>query len=159
MFTTISESFIAIGWTVRALVGKVQHRVLRLIQCLIFSKFSKPPRACYSNLWKLHRNRMNGVCSYMGDKHTQTMIFIYIKLPKPPRACLQQLLKVSSQSDERYVLLYGTHTHTKTLIFIYRLNFQNHRKHVYNNFWKLHRNRRTVCAPVRQHRVLQLVQF
>ena len=73
---------------------------------------------------------MNGVCSYMGHTHTHSVIYIYIyiKFPKPPRACLQQLLKVLSQSDERCVLLYGTQTHTKTLIFIYRLNFQNYRE-------------------------------
>ena len=69
------------------------------------------------------------VCAPIG---TQTLIFIYklyiyIKFPKPPRACLQQLLKVSSQSDERCVLLCGTHTHThthadrQTLIFIYKI--------------------------------------
>ena len=83
MFPTTCESFIAIAWTVYAPLGKVQHQVLRLVQCLIFCKFSKPPRACYNNLWKLHRNRMNGVYSYTEDthKHTQTVIFIYIKFP------------------------------------------------------------------------------
>ena len=76
---------------------------------------------------------MNSVCSYKTHTHThthtrtharahthtyptQTLIFIYIeiKFPTSSRACLQQLLKISSQSDERCVLLYGTHTHTHT---------------------------------------------
>ena len=62
----------------RVLVGKVQHRVLQLVQ---FSDF--------------------------------------FKFPKPPRECLQQLVKVSSQSDELRVLLYGTNK--ETFIFIYKL--------------------------------------
>ena len=123
MFTITRESFIVIRWTVCAPVGKMQHPVLRLVQCLIFSKFSKPPRAGYNNLWKLHRNRMNGVCSYTGHTHTHTtpntpasIIFNFFKCPKPPRGCLLQLVKVSSRSDKRCVLLYGTHTHTHTQI-------------------------------------------
>ena len=62
MFTTISESFIAIRWTVRALIGKVQHRVLQLVQFSNFLNFQNHPRNFYNNLWKFHRNRMNGVC-------------------------------------------------------------------------------------------------
>ena len=158
MLTTISGSFIAIGWTVRALVGKVQHRVLQLVQFSNFLNFQNHRGNVYNNLWKFHRNRMNGMCSYTGHTHThaqkkththtKTLIFIYrlnfqdhrehfynnfwklrrnrmngvcscrttpntpastifkfLKFPKSPRACLQQFLKVSSQSEERCVLL------------------------------------------------------
>ena len=35
-----------------------------------------------------------------------------LKFPKPPQVFLQQLVKVSSQSDEQCVLLYGTDTQT-----------------------------------------------
>ena len=79
MFPTTCESFIAIRRTVCALVGKVQHGVLQLIQFSIFFNFQKHPGNVYNNLWKFHRNRMNGVCSCTGHTHThsQTLTFIY----------------------------------------------------------------------------------
>ena len=60
-----------------------------------FLNFQNHHGHVYNNLWKFHRNRMNGVCSYTGHRHD---FYIYIKFPKPLRACLQQLVKVKSQS-------------------------------------------------------------
>ena len=50
MFTTTCVSFIAIACAVYAPVGKGQHRVLRLVQFLIFFKFPKTPLACLQQL-------------------------------------------------------------------------------------------------------------
>ena len=149
MFTTTCESFIAIEWTVRAPVGKMQHRVLQLVQFLNFLNFQSHFEYVYNN-WKFHRNRMNAVCSCRATPGTPastifililfliyknhrehvynnfwkchrnwvngvssctatpgtpaSTIFKFSKFPKPSRAGLQ-ILKVSSQSDERCVLL------------------------------------------------------
>ena len=66
---------------------------------------------------------MNGVCSCKTTPGTPaSTIFKIFTFPKSPRECLQ-LVKVSSQSDKRCVLVYGTYTDTQTLIFIYIFNF------------------------------------
>ena len=126
MFTITCESFIVIRWTVCAPVRKVQHRVLRLVQCLIFLNFhnhnghvTTTRESDIAIGWTVCVPIRHTHTHTHTHKHTQTVIFIYIKFRKSPRACLQQLLKVSSQSDERCVLLYGTNI--ETFIFIYRL--------------------------------------
>ena len=53
-------------------------------------------------------------------------IFNFFKFPKPLRVCLQ-LVKVSSQSDERCVLLVWEHRVLQPVQFFIFLNFQNHR--------------------------------
>ena len=70
-----------------------------------------------NNLCKFHRNLMNGVCPCRESATPGTpacTIFKFFKFPKAPRECLQQLVKVSSQSDERCGLLYGTYTERQT---------------------------------------------
>ena len=117
MFTTTFESYITIGWTVYAPVGKVQHQILQLVQFSNFLNFQNHREHVYNNFWKLHRNRMNGACSCWEGATPGTpasTIFKFFKFPKPPRGCLQQLVKVSSQSDERCGLLYGTDRQTDT---------------------------------------------
>ena len=114
MFTTF-ESYITIGWTVCAPVR--QHRVLQLVQ---FLNSQNHREHVSNNLWKFHRNRMNGVCSCKERATPGTpasTIFKFFKIPKPPRACFQ-LVKVSSQSDERCELLYGTDTQTDIHFYI-----------------------------------------
>ena len=169
MFKIICASLIAFGQTVCALVGKGQHRVLKLVQ---FLKFQNHRGHVYNYLWKFNRNRMNGVCSYTTYTHTHTHhkhtqiaytdidVYIYCGLNflhhrkhvynnfwKFHR---NQMNGVCSNTGHTH-----THTHTHTHIaytdidvYIYcRLNFQYHREHVYNNFWKLHRNRMNgVCS-------------
>ena len=115
MFTTTFESYIAIGWTVYTPVGKVQHWILQLVQFLNFLNFQNHREHVYNNFWKFNRNRMNGACSCRESETPGTpasRIFKFFKFPKPPQECLQQLVKVSSQSDERSVLLYGKHRQT-----------------------------------------------
>ena len=94
-----------------------QHRIFQLVQFLNFLNFQNHREHIYINSWKIHRNRMNGVFSYTGHTHAHRHAHTH------------------------------AHAHTKTLIFIYRLNLKNHRKNVYNNFWKLRRNRMNgVCC-------------
>ena len=69
MCTKISESFIAIGWTVRALVGKVQHRVLQLVQFSNFFKFPKPPQECLQQLVKVS-SQSDERCGLLYGIHT-----------------------------------------------------------------------------------------
>ena len=69
MFTTTCESFIAISWMVCAPAG--QHRVLQLVQFFIFY-FQNHREHVYNNLWKFHRNRMNGVRSCRATPGTPT---------------------------------------------------------------------------------------
>ena len=149
MFTPTCESFIAIGWTVCAPVG--QHRVLQLVQFLNFQNHSEH---VYGNLWKFHHNRMNGPCACMATSGTPaSTIFFYFQNHR------EHVYNNLWKFHRNRMIGVCSYRDTDIDFYIYILNFQNHREHVSNNFWKLHRNRWTVCAPVRQHRVLQLVQF
>ena len=97
--------------------------------------------------WSSVQNFIKICAKFYQDRNTPaSTIFNFFKFPKPPRACLQQFLKVSSQQDERCVLLYGTHQVLQLVQFSNVLNFQNHCKHVYN-FLKFNCNRMNdVCT-------------
>ena len=116
MFSTTCSNLIAIGWIMCA-PGRATP-VTPASTIFKFLNFQNHREHVYNNFWKFHRNRMNGACSCRESATPGTpasTIFKFFKFPKPPQECLQQLVKVSPQSDERCVLLYGT----QTLIFIY----------------------------------------
>ena len=75
-----------------------------------FLNFQNHRDHVYNNLWKFHRNQMNRVCSCRESatpSTTASTMFNFFKIFKSTPGVLQQLVKVSSQSDERCVLLYG----------------------------------------------------
>ena len=49
-----------------------------------FFNFQNHREHVSNNLWKLHRHRMNGVCSYTRHRHTYFDLYIYIKLADSP---------------------------------------------------------------------------
>ena len=87
MFTTAFQNFSAIGWTVCAPVR--QHRVLQLVQ---FLNFQNHREHVYNNIWKFHRNRMNGVCSCKATTDTPASTIF-----KFPKAHVQQPVDMSIQ--------------------------------------------------------------
>ena len=72
-------SFIAIGRTVCPPVG--QRWVFQLVQFLIFLNFQDHREYVYNNLWKFHRNRINGMCSCKATPITpaSTIFFLISK--------------------------------------------------------------------------------
>ena len=94
MHTTTCESFIAIRWIVSAPVG--QPCLLQLAH-INFLKFWNHRGHVY-NLWKFHRNRMNGVCSYTGHTHTDTQTLIYTRLSKKTSTTLSMLCRTANWS-------------------------------------------------------------
>ena len=113
-----------------------------------FLNFHNHREHVYNNLWKFHRNRMNGrpMCSYRESATPGTPASTIFKFPKPPRECLQQLVKASSQSDERCVLLQEK---CNTGCSDYDFSPISKVKCA-----KFHQDRN-----VGQHRILQVVQF
>ena len=58
-----------------------------------FLNFQNYREHVYNNLWKFHRNRMNGVCSCRATPSTpaSTYFIYFLKFPKSSLACLLQL--------------------------------------------------------------------
>ena len=150
MFTTISESFIAIGWRCVLLYGTHTHtqthtNTLIFIYRLSFQNYLEH---VYKKVRKLRRNRMNVVCSCKATPDTPaSTIFNFLKFLKPPRACFQQLVKFQRNRMNALCSCRATlGTPTSTIVILFLIS-KNHREHVYNNFWKFHRNRMNgVCS-------------
>ena len=102
---------------------------MEIFACKIinFLNFQNHRWHVYNNLWKFHRNRMKGVCSYTGHTHTHTHTqtqrhsFLYInKISKT-------IGSVFPTTFESYISIAwtvrapvrDTHKHTQTLIYIY----------------------------------------
>ena len=117
--TTTCESFIAIGWTVCAPI-RGTHRKTHTESDFHIYYISKTTASMFTTTSESFVAIGWTVCAPIRHTHTHAHTHTHTL----------------------------THTsHTKTLIFIYRLNFQKHREHVYNNFWKLGRNRMNgVCS-------------
>ena len=104
------------------------HRILQLVQFLIFLNFQKQRAHVYNNLWKFHRNQMNGVGPCKGKCNTVYSDHDFSLISKVKCAKFHQDRKV------------GQHRILHLVQFLISLNFQNHREHVTNNLWKFHRN-------------------
>ena len=110
MFPITCQSFIAIGWTVYAPLGKVQHRVLQLVQFSKFLNFQNHPEHVYNNLWKFHciwTNRLRSECKATPGTPASTM--------KRGWSCRQwlsscfkgQVCKISSTSMLNFINIYA----------------------------------------------------
>ena len=130
-----------------------------------FLNFQNHREHVYNNLWKFHRNRMNGVCSCRERTTPGTppsIVFYFLNFQNHGEHVYNNLWKYH-RNRRSGVCSYTEHTHTHThrnthtqvaytdIDFIYRLNFQHHREHVYNNFWKFHRNRMNGVCSYTEH--------
>ena len=156
MFPITCQSFIAIGWTMYVPLGKVQHRVLQLVQFSNFLNFQNHPGDVYNNLWKFHRNRMNGVGSYTEETDRETH-------RQTNRQTLNFIYKISKTTASKFTTTFESFIaigwtvcapvmQHRLFQLVRFLNFQNHREHVYNNLWMFHRNRMNVVCSYTGHR-------
>ena len=120
------ESFIAIGWKVCA-PGRTTSGTP--VQFFHFLNFQNHGDHVYNNLWSFIAIRwiLCAPSRTTSGTPASIILFYFLLFPKPLRTCLQ-LAKVSSQSDKRCVLVYGTYRYRHWFFYIFNFHLQQRLK-------------------------------